>query len=123
MDVDFTERADRPLKGNCPIKPGTLKGKDADQEVMDGTRCRVTDEFGFINIKFQLGPVKEFGKNGCQIEDVITALITRLQGFQKGPFACVENQVALDHLNGALAALELRTAQREQRGVEGTNQL
>ena len=76
-------------------------------------------EYGFINIKFQLGPVKEFGKNGTTIEDVITALITRLEGFQKGPFKCEENDRALAHLDAAKEALEERTAKRKARGVEG----
>jgi len=34
-------------------------------------------------VKFQKGPVKEHGVNGCFHEDLIAIVIDRLQGFQK----------------------------------------
>jgi hypothetical protein len=96
------------------------QAKFAAQEKMDGSPAEISD--AFIKIKFQLGPVKEFGLNGCQIEQVIKILINRLQGFQRGQFKCKTNHETIGHLQLALAFLESRTKDREKRGVEGTNQ-
>jgi hypothetical protein len=89
------------------------------QEDLDGSPALVKREY--IHIKFQLGPVKEVGVNGCQIEDVLDILIARMDGFQKGPFACEINDAVLLDLHRAKQALHLRTADRKNRGVEGKN--
>ena len=93
--------------------------KNVAQEKMDGTRSLI--ETKNIRIKFQLGPVKEFGTNGCQIDDVIQILVKRLEGFQRGQFRCLENEVAITKLQGAIRWLTYRTRGREQGGVEGKN--
>ena len=72
-------------------------------------------------IRFQNGPVKEHGINGCQLEDLIEVCIDRLQGFQSGDYACETNAAALSSLNDALESLESRTRSRVERGVEGTS--
>lgn len=72
-----------------------------------------------VELKFQNGPANKRGFNGITDEALIAILIHRLEGFQKGPFKCVENEMALSDLRGALVALEERTADRLQRGVEG----
>lgn len=74
-------------------------------------------------IPFQKGPVKEAGRNGIHNEDLIAIVIDRLTGFQSGPFACDANKQALNYLRGAIRVLNERTAERRERGVEGTNQL
>ena len=76
-------------------------------------------EFGFV--KFQKGPVKEKGVNGCHQEDLIAIVIDRLQCFQAGDYACRENELALFMLEEVLKVLNRRTADRQARGVEGTN--
>lgn len=73
------------------------------------------------NIKFQKGPVKEFGVNGCHNEDLIAIVIDRLRGFQKGNLACSKNTRAIELLQDALRFLNRRTEDRKARGVEGTN--
>ncbi len=70
---------------------------------------------------FQKGPIKENGVNGCHHEDLIAIVMDRLQHFQKGDYNCVENEVALTHLQSALDVLRSRTTKREERGVEGTS--
>ena len=77
------------------------------------------DHCGYL--VFQHGPVKEVGSNGTTIELVISALIARLEGFQRGPFASDYNSRAIGHLSAARQALEERTANRQARGVEGVN--
>jgi len=72
------------------------------------------------NIKFQKGPVKQTESNGCFIEDLIVICMDRLNGFQSGDFACVENAEALRYLAEALEALDDRTKDRQARKVEGT---
>jgi hypothetical protein len=72
-------------------------------------------------ISFQRGPIREFGVNGVQNEDLIAICIDRLQHFQKGPYACRENAIALTKLEEASMWLEKRTNDRKARGVEGTS--
>lgn len=76
----------------------------------------------FALIKFQKGPIKETGLNGCFQEDLIAVVIDRLQSFQKGAFACKENALALTKLEEALMWMNKRTSAREARGVEGTSE-
>lgn len=92
------------------------------QVALDGSGPVARDAAGFINIKFQCGPIKEVGVNGTSIENVAQLLIDRLEGFQKGPFKCESNQKAITALKMAIEALEERTRKRQAQGVEGTNQ-
>lgn len=70
-------------------------------------------------LNFQNGGVAEVGINGIQIEDLLAISAHRLQCFQAGPFACIQNQSALESINHALATLDARTAERKARNVEG----
>jgi hypothetical protein len=74
----------------------------------------------YISIKFQDGPIKTHGVNGCQIEDVIDLLVERLELFQAGPFKCRENALAITHLETARLWLNERTRKRVLQGVEGS---
>lgn len=72
-----------------------------------------------LTIFFQKGPIQENGINGVQNEELLMVVIDRLIGFQTGEFACDENEEALRHLISAASILQLRTAKRKARGVEG----
>ena len=74
-------------------------------------------------VKFQNGPIKEFGVNGISGEALLAILEDRLLGFQSGPFACGANAIALGYIQSAQEVLKNRTIERLSRGVEGTNQL
>ena len=76
-------------------------------------------EFGHVT--FQNGPVREFGVNGCHQEDLLAIVIDRLRSFQAGEYACRENAIALTKAEEAMHWLNHRTAERDSRGVEGTN--
>jgi hypothetical protein len=78
--------------------------------------CTVTGVLGF-----QDGPIQEAGVNGLHNEDLLAIVIDRLRGFQRGPFACRENELALTKCEQALMFLDARTADRVARGVEGQN--
>ena len=72
-------------------------------------------------IGFQDGPIDEAGVNGVTHEALLAILIDRLEGFQRGPYACNENARALRYLVNALDILKERTRERVVRGVEGTH--
>ena len=74
-------------------------------------------------VKFQKGPIKESGVNGCCNEDLIAMVLDRLQSFQESPYKCRENAIAITKLEEALHWLNHRTAGREKRNVEGTHQV
>ncbi len=86
-----------------------------------GTMRYPLTEFG--EIKFQKGPVKEAGINGCHHEDLIVILIDRLEHFQRGSFRCRENALAITKLEEALLWLNKRTDKRREQGIEGTNEV
>lgn len=75
-----------------------------------------------VKIDFQCGPIGEVGKNGVTNEALLAIVLDRLTCFQLGPFACVENAVALEKVREAMQALHSRTSERLSRGVEGTHQ-
>ncbi len=72
-------------------------------------------------ICFQNGPIAEAGINGLTHEALLAIVIDRLQAFQRGPFACRENALALTKLEEAQHWLHDRTRARMTRGVEGTH--
>jgi hypothetical protein len=76
---------------------------------------------GGITILFQNGPIAENGVNGITQEVLLAIIIDRLQSFQKGPYACRENALALTKLEEAKHWLFSRTLERMGRGVEGTH--
>lgn len=72
-------------------------------------------------IRFQKGACKDKfnGVNGISDEALLAIVEDRLAGFQDGPFACEENEQALDHVRMATERLRRRTRHRSERGVEG----
>lgn len=94
-----------------------------DPEFNANHEYKITPKMGlnlFI-IKFQKGPIQEFGINGCQNEDLLEVIIDRLKSFQSGEFACRENALALTKCEEALHWLNHRTRDRQRRNVEGKN--
>ena len=84
---------------------------------------QMTFDVGLVHISFQKGPVTENGVNGVSNEALLAIVRDRLECFQRGDFACTENQTALDHVVAAMVALHNRTRDRVVRGVEGTSSL
>ena len=80
-----------------------------------------------FNIEWQNGPLRVEGdiplpQNGAFVEEIILACIARVEFYQRSKFNCPENEETLKHLRAALASQNARTADREERGVEGTHQ-
>jgi hypothetical protein len=80
----------------------------------------VDHEVNMISFRIQDGPIKENGVNGCQVDTLIHAAERILTEFDK-KINCVHNQMALQGLRSAIHELNLRTEDREKRGVEGTS--
>ena len=70
-------------------------------------------------IHFQQGGVKESGRNGIFMEDLIAICINRLENFQNSDFRCRENAVAITKLEESLMWLRKRTLNRQKRNVQG----
>lgn len=77
-------------------------------------------EHPFVRVVFQSGLPREVGINGCRVENVIDIAIERLEQYQGGPLACVENAEAIRRLREARHALELRIQRRQEQGVLNT---
>ena len=72
-----------------------------------------------FHISWQNGPVVNGVRNGAFIEEVLLACVARLSDFQRGRFACLENEKAVRHISEALQAMYSRSRDRVARGVEG----
>lgn len=61
--------------------------------------------------------------NGAFVEDVLDAVIGRIEYYEDSKFACDENKKALVALKQAAKVLDDRTKSRKLRNVEGTHQV
>lgn len=73
-------------------------------------------------IQFQNGPIADVGVNGLTHEVLLAIIADRLRAFQAGPYACRDNELALEAVTEARFFLQRRTKERMDRGVEGTHQ-
>jgi hypothetical protein len=80
----------------------------------------ITEHLNMISFKIQKGPIKEFGKNGCQIDTMIEAARMIISELNE-EFPCIENFHAIIGLQNALFWLDQRKKSRERRQVEGTS--
>ncbi len=81
---------------------------------------QVHGEISTVSFQIQSGPIKEFGENGCQIDDVIEWAKERIEEFNKA-FPCRENSLVITKLEEALLWSMKRKMDREKRQVEGMN--
>ena len=75
-----------------------------------------------VKFTIQSGPIKEFGVNGCQIDDVIEWAKTKIEEFNKA-FPCRENSLIITKLDEALLWSMKRKLDRDKRNVEGLNKV
>lgn len=78
-----------------------------------------------FTISWQHGPLgrgsTRVEPNGAFVETIIAAVKDRLKFYQSSKFKCVENVTAIEFLSAALAALDRRTRDRNERGIKGTH--
>jgi hypothetical protein len=126
IDTHKVNPANDTLKITVMDKPGSgganhvylISGFDADKNPFQLAELDRQHALGLI---FQNGPINEVGVNGITHEVLIAILIDRLHGFQTGPYACEANAIAMAKLAEAAHALNTRTRERMERGVEGTH--
>ena len=90
-------------------------------QLQDFIEVSQTDTAQTVSFTIQSAPVSEVGMNGIQVSNLIEYcwhLIFSLE--QAHP--CLENQLTLSYLSQAIDAQDLRTRNRETRGVEGKNE-
>lgn len=79
-----------------------------------------------VCISWQNGPLgrgeNRQEPNGAFVETIIAIAIDRLMYYQRSDFSCKENANAIGALRVAWSHLRDRTAERENRGVEGTHE-
>lgn len=82
-----------------------------------------------LEIEWQNGPLGRGADrkepNGAFVETVLEAAKRRIEFYQtakEGKFACRENAIAITKIQEAIFWLNKRTADREEREVEGTHQ-
>lgn len=100
---------------------GQMDYKWFEKEIRPHNFIYVRHDVNSLSFTIQNGPIKENGVNGCQVDTVIAAAKTILEGLN-AKFPCRENSAAITKLDEALHWLDHRTKNREDRGVEGTNQ-
>ena len=89
-------------------------------ELMNAEGSRIIGTLFFVHKKVGANGKLELVKDGTTTEEVLRVLIDRLEHLQS-KVPCKENRVAIMALTKALEALEKRTADRTERGVEGKN--
>lgn len=85
---------------------------------VDGHQYQILLGRGSAEINFQMGTVPEHGVNGLTNEALLVILAHRLQKLNEIQ-PCWENAIARTHIETAFLWLEKRTADRQERGVEG----
>lgn len=82
-----------------------------------------------LNVRFHQGPlleenpdgsVRQLPVQGVTNEAVLAMVLDRLEVFQKGKFACNQNQFAIERIKEAIDALKAREAERFKAGIVGT---
>lgn len=72
---------------------------------------------------FQQGPRTEEGSiEGLSDAAVLTVILDRLRGFQRGPHSCRENSLAITKIEEAMWWMAKRQNERHERGVLGKNE-
>jgi hypothetical protein len=78
----------------------------------------VDHEVNMISFRIQSGPIKEVGKNGAQVEDIIAVSKHIIEELNK-KFPCRENHMIITKLDEAIMWSKKRTEDRKLRQVEG----
>ena len=82
------------------VKPADMSWDDFDK-TRDEFPINITEKMNTISFKLQLGPIKERGVNGCQVDTMIEAAKLIIEGLNK-QFPCRENSMIITKLEEAL---------------------
>jgi hypothetical protein len=101
---------------------GAMDYKWFEADIRPNNFIYIRNDVNSLSFTFQKGAIKEYGKNGCQIDCAI-ALVKELIIQANKQFPCHENKEVINHLDGALSWLLARTENRKKRQVEGTSNI
>lgn len=99
---------------------GAMDYKWFEAEIRPTKHIYVRNDVNSLSFTIQKGPIKEVGKNGCQIVDVLQFCKNMLETLNK-THPCRENAITITKLDEAIMWQDKRTADRTAREVEGTN--
>ena len=97
---------------------GAMDHEWFERDIRPNSFIYVRHDKNSLAFTIQNGPIKEVGKNGCQVADVI-AVAKHILEQLNAKFPCRENAMTITKLDEALMWQEKRTKDREKRGVEG----
>ena len=97
---------------------GAMDHKWFEETIRPNSFIYVRNDKNSLSFTLQNGPIKEVGKNGCQVTDVI-AVAKHIIEQLNAKFPCRENAMTITKLDEALLWQEKRTKDREARNVEG----
>lgn len=99
---------------------GSMKYEMFEKEIRPNYDIFVRHDVNSISFNIQDGPIKENGRNGCQLTDMVRVALRMLEQLNQN-HPCRENSLSITKLQEALMWQEERTKDRERRGVEGTS--
>jgi hypothetical protein len=97
---------------------GAMDYKWFEKEIRPHNFIYVRHDVNSLSFTIQNGPIKEVGKNGCQVEDVIAVARHIVDELNK-KYPCRENAMIVTKLDEAIMWSKKRTADRQARQVEG----
>lgn len=101
---------------------GAMDNKWFEETIRPNAFIYVRNDKNSLAFTIQNGPIKEFGKNGCQVVDIIAVAKRMIEELNK-KFSCRENAMTITKLDEALMWQDKRTKDRQARQVEGTSQV
>ena len=108
-------RTEFPEKFN---ESGSMDYKWFEKDIRPNNFIYVRHDVNSLSFTIQNGPIKEVGKNGCQVEDIVAVAKHIVDELNK-KFPCEENYQMVKHLELAIDWSKKRTANRLARNVEG----
>lgn len=89
-----------------------------DEKIRPFNYIYVRHDVNSLSFNIQNGHIKEVGKNGCQVEDIIAVAKHIIEELNK-KFPCRENSMVITKLDEAIMWSKQRTINRQARNVEG----
>ena len=99
---------------------GAMDHKWFEETIRPNSFIYVRHDKNSLSFTLQNGPIKEAGKNGCQVVDIIAVAKHIIEELNK-KFPCSYNEDTIKALSDALDFQEMRTLNRKSRNVEGTS--
>lgn len=99
---------------------GAMDHKWFEETIRPNAFIYVRHDKNSLAFTIQNGPIKEAGKNGCQVEDII-AVAKHMVEQLNAKFPCRENAMMITKLDEAIMWSKKRTQDRKARNVEGLN--